>query len=419
MKIAKYLSVIIILTLFTSPASARVLPSWLDLQGNPVHTADEVDVQVGVTVQSVPQGYRYTYSVTSLPSSLQDLIMFEVALPDPYSVLAGSENSPWLDTLGAYPNNPKYPASPGYVYNLSTITISWFNPFGAFSPGTTLTGFTFISPYPPHITKAHIQGNANDPVIWDDEQDVPEFYDQTIYGPGKVIPVIGPVKPATPNVTDNYSVVGCVAGICDVQLDITGPMDPYGTTYSYLWTGAFGSATGAKPLVQLTAGTYNISVSVSDPYATLVTATMPMTVVDPNPAAVITPAQAAALTPAQLANLTPAQVASVIAALSPTQIAMLTPLQVAALTPAQVAVSLAALSPAQIAALSPLQLGGLTSAQIRVITPQLTAAQLAALSQLQGGDQDMDHDGIPDDQDDDRDGDGKSNSEDLDPDHPD
>jgi len=104
-----------------------------------------------------------------------------------------------------------------------------------------------------------------------------------------VFSVIGPVKPATPNVTDNYSVVGCVAGICDVQLDITGPMDPYGTAYTYNWSGAFGTAIGAKPLVQLAAGTYQVSVSVSDPYATLVTATMPVTVVDPNPPIVVAP----------------------------------------------------------------------------------------------------------------------------------
>ena len=400
-KIVKVFLVISVLMAGMSFAQARILPGWLDLQGNPVHTADEVDVQVGVTVQITPQGYRYTYSVTSLPSSLQNLVVFEVALSDSYSVVAGSESSPWLDSQGSFPNDTKSlpHIDSNFVYTPDILTIIWANLFSTFSPGSTLAGFTFVSPYPPNLTIGHIEGDTGYPVFQDEEQELPEFYDQTIYGPGKIIPVIGPVKPAAPNVTDNYSVVGCVAGLCDVQLDITGPQDPYGTAYTYNWSGAFGTAIGAKPVVQLTAGTYNVSVSVSDPYATLVTATMPVTVVDPNPAAVITPTQAAALTPAQLANLTPAQVAAVIAVLSP--------LQIAALTPAQVAVSLAALSPAQIARLSPAQLGG------------LTPAQLAALSQLQGGGKDMEHDGIADDQDDDRDGDGKPNNEDLDPDHPD
>jgi len=152
-----------------------------------------------------------------------------------------------------------------------------------------LAGFSFISPYPPGIAEAYAEGMTNRPYY----DDVPGGYDAfdvvTPYGPGKVFPVIGPVKPLAPNVTDNYSVVGCVAGLCDVQLDITGPQDPYGTAYSYQWSGAFGSAAGAKPVVKLAAGAYQVSVAVSDPYATLVTATMPVTVVDPNPPVVTPP----------------------------------------------------------------------------------------------------------------------------------
>jgi len=146
-----------------------------------------------------------------------------------------------------------------------------------------LPGFSFVSPYPPGVTEAYAEGVTEGP--WYD--DVPGGYDAfdtvTPYGPGKVMPVIGPVKPASPNVTDNYSVIGCAGGVCDVQLDITGPMDPYGTTYTYTWTGPFGTAAGAKPVVRLAPGAYTVSVSVSDPYATLATATLPVTVVDPNP----------------------------------------------------------------------------------------------------------------------------------------
>ncbi|WP_038249915.1 PKD domain-containing protein [Ghiorsea bivora] len=284
----KFFNICLVATIImvgVSFAQARVLPGWFDSQGNPVHTADEVNVQVNVTVQATPQGYRYTYSITSLPNSLQNLVVFEVALSDPYSVVAGTEASPWPHSQGTYFGNPKHPSTLGYQPSLETLSILWSNRFSTFSPGLTLSGFMFISPYPPAMISGRIEGDTEPPVIWDEEQDIPEFYNQTIYGPGKIIPVIGPVKPTTPNVTDNYSVLGCVGGICDVQLDITGPQDPYGTAYTYTWSGAFGTAMGAKPVVQLAAGTYQVSVAVSDPYATLVTATMPITVVDPNPPA--------------------------------------------------------------------------------------------------------------------------------------
>ncbi len=410
----KRVLLLISILVFSFVAEAKVLQGLIDRSGNPVHSADEFTLYISTTVTPDSQGYRYTYTLSNDVLSNQSVWSFRFFFQDSNAIVLGTASTPW--------GVPTYPRA-------GTTSRAFSSYFGSdpdllnpqpLHPNSTLSGYTFLSPYPPGIIKVYVEGVSNYP--WYDSAPLnPDAYElYTPYGPGKVMPAIGPVKPAVPNVTDNYSVVGCVVGICDVQLDITGPMDPYGTAYNYQWSGAFGTATGAKPLVQLAAGTYNVSVSVSDPYATLVTATMPMTVVDPNPAAIITPAQAAALTPAQLANLTPAQVASVIAALSPTQVAMLTPLQISALTPTQVAVSLAALSPAQIAALSPAQLGGLTPAQIGVITPQLTPAQLAALPQLQGGDQgDMDHDGIADDQDDDRDGDGKPNNEGLDPDHPD
>ncbi len=245
----RFIIVFIGLITFLSTAQARVLPGWFDLDGLPVHTADEVDVQVDTSVIKVPQGYKYTYSITSLPTSLQNIVQFEVALSDPYSVIAGSEASPWPRSQGSYPNKPGSlaAADPSFVYSKSTLTMSWVNFFSSFTPNTVLSGFTFISPYPPRITEAHIRGDTEEPVFQDEEQELPEFYDQTIYGPGKIIPVIVPVKPITPNVTDNYSVVGCAGGICDVQLDITGPQDPYGTAYTYTWSGAFGTATGAKP----------------------------------------------------------------------------------------------------------------------------------------------------------------------------
>jgi len=412
MKAMKALFVIACCTLSTF-AHSEIITDYFDVNGNPMHSGDEFNVSVNVVVQKNTQGYLYNYTVRSHSTSLQSIGHFAVIMRSD-AIVPNSSSMPLYIKMKREPQASDVLSVMSWVMSSNPI-----NP-NLLVPGGQIRGLSFVSPYPPGIIQAYSKGLTEIPgdnALYPDGH--PLYWQRTPYGAGKVFPVIGPVKPAAPNVTDNYSVVGCVVGICDVQLDITGPQDPYGTAYNYQWFGAFGTATGAKPLVQLAAGTYNVSVSVSDPYATLVTATMPITVVDSNPAATITPAQAAALTPAQLANLTPAQVASVIAALSPTQITMLTPLQISALTPAQVAVSLAALSPAQIAALSPAQLGGLTPAQIGVITPQLTPAQLAALSQLQGGGKDMDYDGIADDQDDDRDGDGKPNNEDLDPDHPD
>ena len=278
---------------------AVVLPGLFDDKGSPVHTADEFSLQITVTVTKVPQGYKYSYSLQSSPSSLQDVWAFQVKLPAVDGVILNSTASPW--GTGGYPKavdplRDKY--FPNLVYTPEMLLIGWAIPpikgdSRLLVPSGLLSGFTFTSPYPPSMTFAYAEGLTPDPafdVEPDDESISFPFDRHTPYGPGKIMPVIGPVKPVTPNVTDNYSVIGCAGGICDVQLDITGPMDPYGTTYTYLWTGAFGSATGAKPVIQLSAGTYNVSVSVSDPYATLVTATMPVTVVDPNPPVITPPA---------------------------------------------------------------------------------------------------------------------------------
>ncbi len=278
--------------LFSTHASAVILPGLVDIFGNPVHSEDEVDTQIGTVVQKVPQGYRYTYTVTSMQSSKQNLVQFAVFLPDPYSaIVPGFEGSPWQNSKGSFPNNPTNPPPLGYVYSPSSFRISWtaFYPQFEIQPGGAATGFTFVSPHPPGNAEGYVRGRSNPPVTAEDGSGAPEYYHRSKYGPGKIIPVIGPVKPITPNVTDNYSVVGCAGGICDVQLDIIGPQDPYGNVYTYTWSGAFGTATGAKPIVQLAAGTYQVSVAVSDPYATLVTATMPITVVDPNPPVVVNP----------------------------------------------------------------------------------------------------------------------------------
>ncbi len=268
--------------LLSTTSHARVLAGLIDRNGNPIHSGDEFTLHVNATVTSDPYGFRYSYDLTNDVMSNQPIIDFTLLVQDIYSIVVGSSSSPWGES--------SYPV----VGTTSRSLSAFFGTDGVnpppLAPGQTLAGFTFLSPYPPGIIKAYAEGVTNIP-WYDSAPSTLDEYDLiTPYGPGKVFPVIGPVKPSTPNVTDNYSVIGCTGGICDVQLDITGPQDPYGTAYTYLWSGAFGSATGAKPVVQLSAGTYNVSVSVSDPYATLVTATMPVTVIDPNPPVITPPA---------------------------------------------------------------------------------------------------------------------------------
>jgi len=81
-------SIVLFIGLFffnMAQAHAVIFPGWLDWGGNPVHTEDEVDVQITVSVAKVAQGYRYTYTLTSMQSSKQNLDIFEVYLPDPHT----------------------------------------------------------------------------------------------------------------------------------------------------------------------------------------------------------------------------------------------------------------------------------------------------------------------------------------------
>ncbi|MDX8407134.1 MAG: hypothetical protein R8L58_01990 [Mariprofundaceae bacterium] len=368
----KLLFSIFMLFISSFEAQAVIIPGWLDWNGNPVHTEDEVDVQIDASVVKVTQGYRYTYTLTSMQSSKQNIGIFKVYLPDPYtSVVGGTESSPWgPHSRGWYPYTPYARPSQavplGFVYPKEYWRISWvaFRDVYEIQPGMSATGFTFVSPFPPGIGEAYIQGYSHPPVqrvggtpLGEEESMPIEWTQRSKYGTGKVVPTIAPVKPTTPNVTDNYSVIGCTGGICDVQLDITGPQDPYGTAYTYTWSGAFGTATGAKPIVQLAAGAYTVSVAVSDPYATLVTATMPITVIDPNPPVVVNP-------PAGGGN----------------------------------------------------QGGGQGNAGGGNATGGNGNAGGGNAGTIGN---DMDHDGISDERDDDRDGDGKPNDKDAAPDHPD
>jgi len=284
--------------LLSTHGYAVVLPSLFDGKNNPVHTADEFTLSITANITKVPQGYQYSYSLQSSPSSVQSVWAFKVNLPAVDGVLPNSTLSPW--GAGGYPKatdplRGKY--FPSFVYTPEMLFVGWaFPPIKGdprlLVPSGAISGFTFISPYPPSISFAYAEGLTPSPAFAGEpsSEDVSlPFHRHTPYGPGKIIPVIGPVKPTTPNVTDNYSVIGCAGGICDVQLDITGPQDPYGTVYTYSWAGAFGTAFGAKPLVQLAAGNYQVSVAVSDPYATLATATMPITVVDTNPPVIVNP----------------------------------------------------------------------------------------------------------------------------------
>ncbi len=361
-------SVLFICMIFLGMAQAHaiVLPGWLDWGGKPVHTEDEVDVRIDATVARVAQGYRYTFTLTSLPSSRQHLNIFEVYLPDPHTgVVPGTENSPWAKSRGWFPYNPlakpNEAAPPDFVYPPEYWRISWvalLRP-DKLQPGMSASGFTFVSPFPPGVGEAYVEGYSNPPVqrvngvpLGEEEAMPSAWLRRSKYGPGKVVPVIGPVKPATPG-GKKYAVLGCAGGVCDVQLDITGSMDPTGAKYTYQWTGPFGSATGARPVVRLAPGAHTVSVTVSNAQGVvLATATLPVAVANPN---------------------------------LPTN------------------------PPAGGAGNGNQSGGG-------------AAGGTAGGGNGQGAGQpagDLDHDGIPNDQDDDRDGDGKPNDQDANPDHPD
>ncbi|MBL4760984.1 MAG: PKD domain-containing protein [Mariprofundaceae bacterium] len=282
---------ILLICLCSTLANAKVLPGLVDELGNPVHTADEFTLHISTSIAPDPQGYKYSYIISNDVLSSQSVWDFRFFFQDPYAMIQGTASTPW--------GTPTQPKLVGNKYNFTSYFGSdpdGLNPDGLnpqpLLPNQTLSGVSFVSPYPPGIIQLYAEGYVKGPWVPDGMAPIggaPAFSLNSPYGPGKVMPVIGPVKPATLNVTNNYSVLGCAGGICDVQLDITGPQDPTGTAYSYLWTGVFGTTTGAKPIVQLAAGNYTVSVTVSDPSATLVTATMPITVVDPNPSAVVNP----------------------------------------------------------------------------------------------------------------------------------
>jgi len=154
-------------------------------------------------------------------------------------------------------------------------------------PGGQISGLSFISPYPPGIIQAYSKGLTEAPRFNPNYPDGhPLFSGRTFYGAGKVFPVIGPV--AVGGVVSPYSnvtVQQCVGVLCTVQISAVGPQDPYGTVYTYTWSGAFGTVPGAQPVLDLPVGTTPVTLNVSDIYgAVLTTATMDIVVVDPSAA---------------------------------------------------------------------------------------------------------------------------------------
>ena len=368
---------LLLMVLFPGLASAVVLPGLVDRAGNSVHSADEFNLSITTTVTSDPYGYRYSYDLYSDVTSVQAVWHFMILSPDVVSVVSGSSTSPW--GLGSEP----------IVGNsIESLSVSWTvlpepnNP-PLLTPGALLAGFSFVSPYPPGVVQAYAEGNTTGPYFDDVPPDPPaEFSNRTPYGPGKIIPVIGPIKPAVTG-GSNYTVLSCAGLLCSVQISVLGPQDPNGTTYTYAWTGAFGTAVGVNPIVSLLAGTYPVQLSISD--ATGVLVTMTQSIVVPSPAI-------ATITPAQLAALTPAQLAVFIAALTPAQAAALAPVQLVALTPAQVTAVIVSLTPAQIASLTPAQLVALTPAQVTLVSALLTPAQLAGTAAKHDDDDEEDKD---------------------------
>ena len=275
---------ILLLALCSGRAGAVVIPGLVDRYGNPVHTADEFELEVVTTVSMDPYGYRYSYELYSKPVSVQGVWHFMILLNDMASVVSGSSVSPWGSGSEPIAGNSAESRSVGW-----TVLPNPQNPL-LLTPDSRLAGFAFASPYPPGIVEAYAEGVTNGPYFDEAPPEPPaELVHRTPYGPGKVFPVIGPVRPATAG-GQRYAVLGCANGLCDVQLDITGPMDPYGTRYSYRWQGPFGTATGARPVVRLAPGVHTVGVVVRDARGVvLIRARMPVAVVDSTPAGTTAP----------------------------------------------------------------------------------------------------------------------------------
>ena len=285
--IRHFVAGVLLIVSYPDMVGAVVIPGLVDRYGNPVHTADEFELEVVTTVSLDPYGYRYSYDLYSKPTSIQDVWHFRVILPDAQAFISAG-TSPWglpgpvgVDAWG----NPN---PPGTQESVRWTPIPDIYPL--LHPGGVLKGFSFVSPYPPGIVEAYAEGVTNGPYFDEAPPEPPaELVHRTPYGPGKVFPVIGPVRPATAG-GQRYAVLGCANGLCDVQLDITGPMDPYGTRYSYRWQGPFGTATGARPVVRLAPGVHTVGVVVRDARGVvLIRARMPVAVVDSTPAGTTAP----------------------------------------------------------------------------------------------------------------------------------
>ncbi|MDQ7057035.1 MAG: hypothetical protein Q9N62_00640 [Ghiorsea sp.] len=336
----------------SSIADARVLAGLIDRNGNPVHSGDEFTLHISTTVTFDLYGYRYTYDINNDSLSNQPVWWIVAFVDDAYSMVKGTSNSPWGAAAEPSPFAKEEFWAKGIRWHSDPNKV---NP-PPLAPGATLMGYTFVSPYPPGMIKVYAEGHTNYP-WYESAPSNPDEYDLiTPYGPGKVMSAIGPVKPVigvggVVSPYSNVTVQQCVGASCTVQVSAVGPQDPYGTAYTYTWSGAFGSVLGINPTLQLPAGTNPVTLTVSDPYGTvLTTAIMDVVVVDPNPVVIdnMTPAQAAMLTPTQLTALTPAQLASVVSLLTPTQLVLLTSNQLLGLSPTQVNAIAAWLTPSQL-----------------------------------------------------------------------
>ena len=144
---------------------------WLPTLGQaeilvPVIPTNQVDVTVAVNVtfDTATQLYTYTYSVTSLPTSQQNIEDFAIEFNG--EVLNVTSPRGWMSipffmepilSWGAI-EVPTESIPPGYVDDGSLIP----SPF-QIKPGETLGGFSLQSPSPPQAVKFYVRGFAQVP----------------------------------------------------------------------------------------------------------------------------------------------------------------------------------------------------------------------------------------------------------------
>lgn len=142
-----------------------------------------------------------------------------------------------------------------YKWELYSETGSWTNIGNTVSVNRT---FATVGTYTLRLTVTDNYGVSDDDLVY--------------------VTVV-PNQPPTANAGQDRA-VNCTGSSTSVTLDGSGSSDPDGDQLAYSWSGPFGTATGAKPIVVLGLGSHTMTLTVDDGHGHAATDTVVITVVD-------------------------------------------------------------------------------------------------------------------------------------------